>query len=682
MQKQLFSNEKKSRSAQLLILWDNIGINNKFVIGSFLILGLIVAVSITGLNGIYRLRSDLENRFLVTADIQRLVLETDRHFRKAAIFQRDFFNRYNEIGLEQAQQQYASPAVQLMRETVELSEALKELMPQLDGAEFDTEIITIYTETAESYQNIFIRAAAFISILTNASTGLEPELDHTSFEVRTLVANSPTLLSESEHLDILAREYFVARQPGAMEYVYDQTDLLRSLVDEEPHITIADRNKVLSLLDIYVAIAEEIVAIDAEIDQLQIEFDTQQANLDEISIELNNFINGEFEATRVDIRQVSQRLIWFNILSIILGIGVAYAITRLMKWSITDKIIDLTKTINAFQVGRFDTQATIRSNDEVGDLAAGFNRMASDINLLLKDLEARNVEISEANKSLSLELMERTRIQASLEKNQTILKAYARDLEQSNQELEEFAYIVSHDLRAPLRGIATLVTWLRDDYIELFDEMGIEMLDLLRLRVKRLEALIEGILEFSRVGQQETATEPVDLGELLAVTVDTLAPPEHITIDIQAGMPTIIGERIRFTQLFQNLIDNAIKYMDKPEGKIEISCKPVDDLWQICVADNGPGINQRYHEKIFQIFQTLETDEQVQSTGVGLSLVKKIIALYGGEIWVESEPGDGTRFFFTLPDNYAPKRLSDLLIVEEPLEQKEEEIDEVAVELI
>lgn len=663
-------------------IWGRIGVNNKFVIGTYMILTLMVIVSITGLNGIYQLRSDVEEQFLVAADIQRLVLETDRHFRKAAILQRDFFNRYNEIGLAQAQKQFASPAVQLMRETIEMSETLEASLPASKDQYVDPNTIATYSETAKDYQNIFIHAAAFITILTDPKTGLEPQLDQTAVEIRMHLADSPTLLSQHDLLEVLVREYFVVRQKNAMTYVYDHIDLFSAQVEANQIISIEDRNKVLSLLDIYAAIAEEIVSIEAEIESLQLEFDTKQANLDEISIQLNQYINQEFKSTQISIGQVSRQLLWFNILAIVLGIGLTFAITSLLKRSITSKIIDLTGTIRAFQIGNFDSPATISSDDEIGDLAAGFNRMASDINLLLKDLEERNGEVSEANKSLSLELMERSRIQASLEENQNILKAYASDLEQSNRELEEFAYIVSHDLRAPLRGIATLITWLRDDYIELFDEMGVEMLDLLRLRVKRLEALIEGILEFSRVGQQETATEPVDLGELLAVTVDTLAPPEHITVEIQSEMPTIIGERIRFTQLFQNLIDNAIKYMDKPEGKIEISCKPTGNLWQICVADNGPGINKRYHEKIFQIFQTLETDEEIQSTGVGLSLVKKIISLYGGEIWVESEPGNGTRFFFTLPDNYAPTRLSDLLPVEEKLEQKEvKEIDETALEL-
>lgn len=223
------------------------------------------------------------------------------------------------------------------------------------------------------------------------------------------------------------------------------------------------------------------------------------------------------------------------------------------------------------------------------------------------------------------------------------------DLQAVNEELKNFAYVVSHDLKAPLRGIGSLSDWLVSDYAEKLDDQGREYLALMKNRVSRMDALIDGILEYSRVGRINETHVAVDLNALVDETVHLLAPPAEVSIAVEGTLPTVTGERTRLQQVFQNLIGNAIKHHDRPEGRVRVACADAGDAWQISVADDGPGIDARHHERVFQLFQVLTPRDRKESTGVGLALVRKIIDLCGGKVWVESMPGKGSTFFFTLP---------------------------------
>jgi two-component system sensor kinase FixL len=161
------------------------------------------------------------------------------------------------------------------------------------------------------------------------------------------------------------------------------------------------------------------------------------------------------------------------------------------------------------------------------------------------------------------------------------------------------------------------------------------------------------VLQYSRVGRIKEELVKVNLNELIPAVIDMLAPPENITITVENELPTIECEQTRIMQVFQNLLSNAVKYMDKPRGRIKVDCVEEDGFWKFSVADNGPGIKEEHSEKIFKIFQTLAPRDEFESTGVGLTVVKKIVELYDGRIWVESKLGEGSTFFFTLPKQEA-----------------------------
>lgn len=236
-----------------------------------------------------------------------------------------------------------------------------------------------------------------------------------------------------------------------------------------------------------------------------------------------------------------------------------------------------------------------------------------------------------------------------LEKLNEHLKSAVWDLTRANRELQEFAHIAAHDLKTPLRAIGTLADWISMDYADKFDEQGKEQVRLLVTKAKQMTALIDDILHYSGAGQSLQTNQRVDLNEILAEVISQIAPPENIEITVENKLSAITCKKTHLIQIFQNLLDNAVKYMDKPRGRIKVTCIEQDDCWKFSVADNGPGIERKHFDRIFKIFQTLGPRDGLESTGIGLSIVKKLVELNKGRVWVESEVGAGSTFFFTLP---------------------------------
>lgn len=220
------------------------------------------------------------------------------------------------------------------------------------------------------------------------------------------------------------------------------------------------------------------------------------------------------------------------------------------------------------------------------------------------------------------------------------------ELAYQNQELSDYAHMVSHDLKSPLRSIDTLSAWLKEDYKDKLDANGQKNLELIRNNVEKMDTLIDGILEYSTIGKNRDEFYDVNTDLLIDGILNMIQTPNHISILKKDDFPTIKGDKFRLQQLFQNLIDNAIKYNDKDKGVIELGFEEQEDYWCFHIKDNGKGIEKVYFDKIFKTFQKLESNPQ--STGIGLSIVKKIVDLYGGRIWLTSSVGVGTTFYFTL----------------------------------
>ncbi|MEM6801412.1 MAG: PAS domain-containing sensor histidine kinase, partial [Bacteroidota bacterium] len=235
-------------------------------------------------------------------------------------------------------------------------------------------------------------------------------------------------------------------------------------------------------------------------------------------------------------------------------------------------------------------------------------------------------------------------------------KALLKELHSSNQDLKDFAHMVSHDLKAPLRGIHNLADWLSADYEDKLGEEGNQLLGLMKSRVLRMQELINGILEYARVGKEKGEDKLVELRPAIHEIVELLAPPAHINIRICEHLPNILINEVGIRQVFQNLISNSIKYMDKDQGKIEVGCRKEKGRIVFWVKDNGKGIARKDFKKVFDMFETLDQKKSYDSTGVGLAIVKKIISNMQGKIWLESEEGEGSCFYICFPKKICVKK--------------------------
>lgn len=250
----------------------------------------------------------------------------------------------------------------------------------------------------------------------------------------------------------------------------------------------------------------------------------------------------------------------------------------------------------------------------------------------------------------AVDVTPQVRARQDVEEQASQLLRLTRELERSNQELDQFAYVASHDLKAPLRGIANLTEWIQEDLGDALTGESREHMELLKGRVHRMEALIDGILTYSRAGREKAQSSAVDLRALVVDTIELAAPPEGTTVTVAGDLPVIETERVPLQQVLLNLIGNAIKHNPREGAMLEVTGAAHDDrLVQLSVRDNGPGIPAEYQERIWQIFQTLAARDKVEGTGIGLSVVRKLVEQRGGRAWLESEPGRGSTFHFTWP---------------------------------
>lgn len=223
-------------------------------------------------------------------------------------------------------------------------------------------------------------------------------------------------------------------------------------------------------------------------------------------------------------------------------------------------------------------------------------------------------------------------------------------LRRSNRDLDQFAYVVSHELKSPLRAIESLAQWIEDDHGAGLAPEAIVQLRTLRERVHRMEAIIDGILDYSRAGRSR-ALEVVDVGALLVEVLDTQPAAVRAHVSIAPGMPTFATDRITLYQVFQNLISNAVKYTRRPDAAIAVGVEDSGDFFHFWVADNGPGIASHLLDRVWKVFARVEKHgpDVAEGTGIGLSVVRKITEMRGGRVWLESAVGKGSTFHFTWP---------------------------------
>jgi signal transduction histidine kinase len=275
------------------------------------------------------------------------------------------------------------------------------------------------------------------------------------------------------------------------------------------------------------------------------------------------------------------------------------------------------------------------------------------------ELHRKSQALASANVDLENEITERKRAQDELRQVNEALEARVEErtaemrrqtlaLEQQNRLLDEFAHLVSHDLKAPLRGICHVAEWLRADHRDALGAVGRSHLDLLVERSQKMNALIQGLLERARAGQETGRDEAFDAGQAVATVIAMLSPPPHITISTRP-LPQICYDRLHFERILQNLIGNAIQHMGRPVGHVSVEVDEVPEAWRFAVRDNGIGIADQDQPRVFDMFVAGKPPDKNGTSGVGLAIVRSIVERHGGRVWLESKPGRGSCFFFTVP---------------------------------
>jgi PAS domain S-box-containing protein len=258
--------------------------------------------------------------------------------------------------------------------------------------------------------------------------------------------------------------------------------------------------------------------------------------------------------------------------------------------------------------------------------------------------DRRSEELARLNERLECALEE-----ARAARDETRRSAAAT--EQAYRDLDQFAYVASHDLKAPMRGIANLAEWITEDVGDKLSPESCRHMSLLQGRVQRMQALIDGILAYSRAGRTTYPSERVDTGALVREVIELQAVPPGVRIHVAPQMPIVEAQRTPLQQIFMNLLGNALKFAQahRPDAEVSVTHADVDGGVEFAIADNGPGIPPQYHERIWGMFQTLASRDAVEGSGIGLSVVKKIVEARGGRVSVESQTGRGATFRFTWP---------------------------------
>ncbi len=330
-------------------------------------------------------------------------------------------------------------------------------------------------------------------------------------------------------------------------------------------------------------------------------------------------------------------------------------------------VVTSLSSIFYFQITRIekhliDTHASLETEIEKRKKAESeLCRHSDNLEALVKK---RTVELEKSNRHLKHEITQRTNTEVLLERVNKELELTVIRLSQSNRQLREFAHLTAHDLKTPLRGIGILAQWLFQDYYEKFDQKGRQKVNLLLNRIERTDKLMEAILEYSTVARNEYNERHIDLNIALREALAEIRLPDNIKITISKNLPNVTCEQKHIQKVFYTLLENAINAMDKSDGRITIDYSEEDLFWKFSISDNGHGIEPQHYERIFMLFQTLNSNDDAENIGMGLTLARRIVELYDGNIWLTSKIGEGTTFFFTLPKKPAAVTLQTPQLIE------------------
>lgn len=430
-------------------------------------------------------------------------------------------------------------------------------------------------------------------------------------------------------------------------------------VDKRFETVMNEEKALLSLLDTSSAYQDPVKMQEAQRlrDKIETEIGKQKLILSETSLQAISVFNKLDAQKFASYRTLSYLLMVMIVVIFILAIVSIY-ITNV---TIIKPIKELSSILDEVGAGKIVSfQSHIARSDEIGDMinsaqkvVQGFKAKEQVANAIGKGDYDIKVPLLSRRDRLGKALSEmRDNLKRSKEKeaeNIKSLEAYTIRLEKKNKELDQFAYITSHDLKSPLRGINNLTEWIQEDMGENMSADSAKYFGMLRGRVHRMENLINSILKYSRAGKTLEDQEKINTRDLVFEILNNTEMPSNTAVLVDEALPMVTANKRDLKEVFNVFISNAINHNFSEEPVLNITYKHLGSKIEFCIADNGPGIAQEFHEKIFTIFQTLERRDDVENIGAGLAIGKKIVEDYGGAVTLESEPGKGAKFYFTWP---------------------------------
>jgi len=465
-----------------------------------------------------------------------------------------------------------------------------------------------------------------------------------------------TLQTDFYQLSILRSNYLLYGEARALDLWEAKQDSTRSTLDSMK-MTSAAENSDLDHLRGFIndirSITRRLVGLQAaqgsttSIETASPAVKSEVADLLRTNARISAVLDIIMAKTTARVTELQTRSTWLIGIFVVLAAGLVVVFGVTVLRSAFKPVAELQVGVNRIGAGDLDYKVPEGRHDEVGDLARSFNEMAAELKTSYADLEREVLvrrkteeELREHRDRLEELVLERTRD----------LETAVAELARSNAELEQFAYVASHDLQEPLRMVSSYVQLLEKKYR---DQMGEEADEFIAFAVdgaRRMQELINDLLAYSRVGRFGKPFEPVDMNTALSAALANLSLAIDNCHAVVTGddLPVVSGDRVQLVQLLQNLISNAMKFRGNEEPRVRVSASREADECVFSVADNGIGFEESYSEKIFQIFQRLQSRGESEGTGIGLAIASRIVERHGGRIWAESEVGKGSVFYFSI----------------------------------
>lgn len=551
-------------------------------------------------------------------ELQRQILVHNASERFSAISQIRFLYQQiivdiaSLVRLERGDAELQPLLLQMQKAVEQFGKNIKTLQESDEGRKTSTRALTFeYENSLEALNRYFVRASSYSPQAAIAVSQIKLSLSEAeTFSTRYFLEHDFQFRKKTEAkfieaLERLSNSRSLLDETMSVDEIEGQVKLIEQVRDAYYRAVQADRD--------YLFLVNVVIAGEAA------EFRTLADKL------LNHYIDDQtlrFGHASDSLKFGQMVAIYASIFSVLLALSIAYVTGK----GIAKPIRSIARTFEQLSAGENVKEIPgVDRADEIG-------RLASAANVFKKT--------NERTKSLLVRAECLTRD----------LKAREQELKKSNDELDSFAYVASHDLKSPLRAIYNLADWIEEDCEAILPDESKDHFNKLRGRIVRMENLLADLLRYSRVGRVDVQPEVKNAKDVVSSALELVDIPPGFRFHVSDDMPVIQTRVSPLVQTFQNLFTNAVKYTDKDAGEVEVSGRSLDEKYvEFTVTDNGPGIDPAFHQRIFQMFQTLQSRDEIEASGMGLAIIKKVVESEGGTIRVESKLGEGASFIFTWP---------------------------------